>query len=226
MIGDPRDMDITFSAGDAVWRSARQIVNGTTISTQRELMYYYGTDVTSDLYTTYSRNQNGARIYNSDAAATAAERTINMVAPKFMLASGYALMNTNTTTVNRPWENLMKRCASYQEDGYPAGRWRLPTRAEFQLIMSQVDKGTLPQIYHENTPYWCAHGVGTPVEGSNSGEITMKYIGYDSSRGNSTRCVYDLWYWGEHDKMDPGTTTFTWGDVPRSDKAYAPSINY
>ena len=227
VIGDPRDMNITFDEDDATWRTARQIVNGDLITNPtRELMYYYGTDVTSDLYTTYSRNQNGTRIYNSDAAATAAERTINMVAPKFMLASGYALMNTGTTTVNRPWENLMKRCASYQEDGYPAGRWRLPTRAEFQLIMSQVDKGSLPEIYHENTPYWCAHGVGTPVDGSDSGEITMKYIGYDSDRGNSTRCVYDLWYWGEHDKMDPGTTTFTWGDVSRSEKAYAPSINY
>ena len=224
VIGDPRDMNITFDEDDATWRTARQIVDGDFITDPtRELMYYYGTDVTSDLYTTYSRNQNGTRIYNSDADATAAERTINMVAPKFMLASGYALMSTGTTTVNRPWENLMKRCASYQEDGYPAGRWRLPTRAEFQLIMSQVDKGTLPEIYHKGVKYWCAHGVGEP---QGNGVIDMTYIGYDSSRGNSTRCVYDLWYWGEHDKMDAGTTTFTWGDVPRSEKAYAPSINY
>ena len=119
-------------------------------------------------------------------------------------------------------ENLKKRCASYQEDGYPAGRWRLPTRAEFQLIMSQVDKRTLPAMYVVNTEYWCAHGVGTP---QGDGVIDMEYVGYDTE-GHSTRCVYDLWYWGEHDKMDPGTTTFTWGDVLRSEKAYAPSINY
>lgn len=224
VIGDPRDMDITFDADNAKWRTARQIVNGTINNSTRELNYYYGTDITNENYLIYSRNKNGNAVYSSDAVAEAAERTINMVAPKFMLASGYALMSTGTTTtVNRPLENLMKRCASYQEDGYPAGRWRLPTRAEFQLIMSQVDNGTIPEVYHAEKKYWCAHGTGTP---QGNGVIKMSYIGYDSSRGNSTRCVYDLWYWGEHDKMDSGTTTFTWGDVPRSQKAYVPSINY
>jgi hypothetical protein len=220
VIGDPRDMDVTYDENDARWYNAGEIINGgITNNISRELQNYYGTDVTSPKYDN-ATNATGT-IYANDAVASASERTINMIAPKFMIASGYALLSPSSSTA-RTLENLKKRCASYQEDGYPAGRWRLPTRAEFQLIMSQVDKRTLPAMYVVETEYWCAHGVGTP---QGNGVIDMEYVGYDSS-GHSTRCVYDLWYWGEHDKMDPGTTTFTWGDVPRSDKAYAPSINY
>ena len=218
VIGDPRDMEVTYDENDARWYNAREIINGSINNISRELQNYYGTDVTSTKYDN-ATNRTGT-IYETDAAAEAGERTINMIAPKFMIASGYALLSTGTES--QTLENLKKRCASYQEDGYPAGRWRLPTRAEFQLIMSQVDKRILPAMYVVNTEYWCAHGLGTPQGG---GVIDMDYIGYDGD-GHSTRCVYDLWYWGEHDKMASSTKTFTWGDVPRSQKAYAPSINY
>ena len=219
VIGDPRDMDVTYDADDASWYKAREINDGDINNVSRELQYYYGTDLTSPKYD--NANNSTGVIYANDAEATANERTINMIAPKFMIASGYALLSAGDEA--KTLENLKKRCASYQEDGYPAGRWRLPTRAEFQFIMSQVDKKTLPAMYVVNTEYWCAHGLGTPKGG---GQINMQYVAYDNSSGHSTRCVYDLWYWGEHDKMNSGTTTFTWGDVPRSEKAYAPAIKY
>ncbi len=225
VIGDPRDMDITYDGDEADWCDrGRRITNGVINTTENnEIRYYYGTDVTSP---GYDNATSTTAIYANDAVAEAAERTINMVAPKFMLASGYAVLHTTASQV-RTLENLKKRCASYQEDGYPAGRWRLPTRAEFELILTQVNKRSLPEVYVFNTTYWCAHGLGTPKTDNNRVYVDMEYVGYDTE-GHSTRCVYDLWYWGEHDKMNTlaEKNEFTWGDVPRSEKAYAPSINH
>jgi hypothetical protein len=217
IIGDPRETTITYDAGDARWNNGPAIYDGTT---NRELKYYYGTMVASPKYTN-ANNQTGT-IYADDKAAEAAEPTINMIAPKFRLASGYAVLGTGADEV-QVLENLKKRCASYQEDGYPAGRWRLPTRAEFQFIMTQIALKNLPTVYLSGTEYWCAHGTGTP---QNTGTIKMDYIGYDGS-GHSVRCVYDEWYWENSEtyrlgtKNADGTFTpsdiFTWGDMPRSE---------
>ena len=216
VIGDPRDTEYTYDAGDARWSSSPAIYNG---NANRELNYYYGTHIANARYTN-ATNQTGA-IYANDAAAEAAEPTINMIAPKFRLASGYSVLYTNTTSMTM--ENLKKRCASYQEDGYPAGRWRMPTRAEFQFIMTQVNKENLPELYYSGNSYWCAHGIGTP---QNDGSITMSYRGYaTANNGYSVRCVYDEWYWENSETYRIGTTnangtftpsdTFTWGDMPR-----------
>ncbi|MFA6593579.1 MAG: hypothetical protein WCS67_09640, partial [Bacteroidales bacterium] len=45
----------------------------------------------------------------------------NMIAPKYMVASSYGV----TSSIS--FSSAQKRCASYQEEGYPAGRWRIPT---------------------------------------------------------------------------------------------------
>lgn len=215
IIGDPRDQEYTYDADDARWSSSPAIYDG---AANRELKYYYGTAVANPKYTNANR-QTGV-IYANDAAADAGEPNINMIAPKFRLASGYAVLNTEADEVET-LENLKKRCASYQEDGYPAGRWRLPTRAEFQFIMTQIELENLPTVYVENTAYWCAFGVGTP----NDGVVNMEYIGYDNNDGHSVRCVYDEWYWENSETYRLGTQnadgsftpsdTFTWGDMPR-----------
>ena len=215
IIGDPRENEYTYGADNARWSSSPALYDG---AANRELKYYYGTAVANPKYT--NANRETGVIYADDAAANAGEPNINMIAPKFRLASGYAVLNTGADEVET-LENLKKRCASYQEDGYPAGRWRLPTRAEFQFIMTQIDLGNLPQVYLENTDYWCAYGVGTP----NNGVINMQYIGYDYNDGHSVRCVYDEWYWENSQTYRLGTKnadgtftpsdTFTWGDMPR-----------
>ena len=211
VIGDPRDTEYTYDAGDARWSSSPAIYNG---NANRELNYYYGTHIADARYTN-ATNQTGA-IYASDAAAEAAEPTINMIAPKFRLASGYSVLYTNTTSMTM--ENLKKRCASYQEDGYPAGRWRMPTRAEFQFIMTQVNKENLPELYYSGNSYWCAHGIGTPQD---DGSITMSYRGYaTANNGYSVRCVYDEWYWENSETYrlpEEDKDTFTWGDMPRNE---------
>ena len=208
IIGDPRDTEYTYDAGDAKWANAKSIYTGSN----RELNYYYGTSVASSKYTN-STAQTGT-IYANDQAAEAAEPTINMIAPKFRLASGYSVLYTNDES--EILENLKKRCASYQEDGYPAGRWRLPTRAEFQFIMILVNKDILPELYYTDNTYWCAHGTGTPQD---DGSVKMNYIGYATvDKGYSTRCVYDEWYWENSESYRLNDKdTFTWGDMPRSE---------
>lgn len=190
IIGDPRTITIDSDLVNAT----RQYYNKSTTATawvqapalydggsSRGLKYYYPTDTIG---------------------------TRNMIAPKFRIASSYGVLFTSASAA-KELEGMRKRCASYQEDGYPAGRWRLPTEAEFKFIISQVNKGTLPQLYVEGEGYWCAHGFGIPDE---NGNVTM-YHKKTSTTGYSTRCVYDEWYWGSEQLSD--RSKFTWGDMPR-----------
>ena len=214
IIGDPREKNITYDAAAARWSSSPAIYDG---ASSRELKYYYGTEVAS---AQYSNTTSTTAIYADDEAAEAAEPTINMIAPKFRLASGYGTV-TETTNANI-LEMMKRRCASYQEDGYPAGRWRLPTKAEFQFILTQINYGNLPTVYLSSYDYWCAHGLGSP---NNSGLVEMQYVGRVSSGMTFVRCVYDEWYWENSETYRLGTKnadgtftpsdTFTWGDMPR-----------
>ena len=217
VIGDPRDTEYTYDAIDAQsigWYSGPAIYDG---AARRELKYYYGTHVASERYSA----QETGTIYANDAAAEAAEPTINMIAPKFRLASGYGTV-TQTTNANI-LEMMKRRCASYQEDGYPAGRWRLPTKAEFQFILTQINYGNLPTVYLSSYSYWCAHGLGSP---NNDGLVEMQYVGRVGSGQTFVRCVYDEWYWENSETYRLGVdangtytsyNTFTWGDMPRSE---------
>ena len=109
VIGDPRDTEPTYDEKDAEsigWYSGPAIYEGTS---DRELRYYYGTHVVSDGYSSQEQN-----IYASDNDAKAAEPTINMIAPKFRLASGYGTVTE--TEGARSMETMNRRFASYQED--------------------------------------------------------------------------------------------------------------
>lgn len=201
VIGDPRTVEIDNSLVNAK-RTYRSASNTATAWVQapalydntsnRGLRYYYPTDVD---YTSETTMENS--------------RTRNMIAPQFRIASAYGVLHPGNNNASASLEGMRKRCASYQEDGYPAGRWRLPTEAEFIFIIKQVnrDPATLPQLYISGSSYWCAHGLGK-VNGTN---VTMSY--QTTSDGNSTRCVYDTWYWGDDRLSDPNV--FTWGDMPR-----------
>lgn len=123
----------------------------------------------------------------------------NVIAPKFMLASGYGGCNGNKVD----WVHNVERCASYQEDGYPAGRWRLPTEAEIVFVYTLAnDLGLLPNPYFTDSHYWANAGrqfynaAFNTVQHGTSGQ---------NATGWSSRCVYDLWYWGD----DPVLTATT-----------------
>ena len=125
--------------------------------------------------------------------------TKNMISPQFMIASSYGV----TSQVGK--DNARNRCASYQEDGYPSGRWRMPTQAEVEYIVQLSAYGIIPVLFGDassntTTRYWSANGA----IGVNA------YAGTTTAATDATavRCVYDTWYWT--DKCDK--TTFTWGD--------------
>lgn len=130
----------------------------------------------------------------------------NIIAPKFRIASSYGVTNDIS------YAYAQKRCASYQEDGYPAGRWRLPTQAEIEFIVRLSADGVIPVLFSPGNNYWCAGGRANPIQG---GGVTIT-----PSTGNNTgpvRCVYDEWYWenSAYPRLPGNTVTFTWGDAAR-----------
>ena len=157
----------------------------------------------------------------------AAEDTQNVIAPVFKIASSYG----KTTTL---WYNDAKtRCAAYQENGYPAGRWRLPTQAEIEFLVSLSEKDKIPalftvgrQYFNNNyymSYYWAGGFLGYgPIEvmdfsdkttttsyNGHSYQFTYYYDGQNTQyHCVYTRCVYDVWYWGEDPDEDHMTT---WG---------------
>ena len=122
----------------------------------------------------------------------------NYISPKFRICSAYGRLGSITLTR----ETVVNRCASYQEDGYPAGRWRVPTSAELEFMGKLCAEGKIPALYTNGNKYWSASGCYT-YSTDNGGTITET-----NSSTAYVRCVYDEWYWT--DKCDE--ETFTWGD--------------
>lgn len=179
----------------------------------------WGTNDSDNTYTTqwYTANnlngvsQAGPQYYyptDGDLTGEANNPTYYMVAPKFRICSAYGAISYSQNLRNS-YGNVKGRCASYQEDGYPAGRWRLPTKAEFELINVLSNKGLLPKLFSTSLDYWSAHGYGRYSSG-NSLDLVHNDA-YTSSV--SVRCVYDDWYWGS-EPVAP-KNQFTWGDEPR-----------
>ena len=121
------------------------------------------------------------------------------IAPAFKIASSYGQIRTNVPTFTQ----ATNRCAAYQENGYPAGRWRVPTEAEIEFCVELSNKEMIPSLF--NYSYWASSG---------------RYYDYqtgwhDGSGTHAVRCVYDVWFWGEGksaDCTDDGGTTYNkWG---------------
>lgn len=114
---------------------------------------------------------------------------IDKIAPEFLVTSAWGRCNPNSIT----FAQAQKRCATYQEAGYPAGRWRLPTVAEISYIHTLQQKGIIDNLFSTTHTggYWSSEGH--PVRYYN-GNPTLRttYTGTDP-----VRCVYDIWYWGE-----------------------------
>ncbi len=132
----------------------------------------------------------------------------NMIAPKFRVASSYGKWSGGT------YLEAQQRCASYQEDGYPAGRWRIPTKAEIEFIITASVNDIIPSLFTPDDSngyaYWCSTGGIYPrTDGS------VDYIYKDNTNEHSVRCVYDEWYWEDSSTPTVNKTTFTWGDAAR-----------
>lgn len=162
----------------------------------------------------------------------------NFIAPAFRIASSFGKVSINGRT------EMRRRCAAYQEAGRPAGRWRLPTKAEVMYIATLSAEGKIPVLFGsvknktDDGYYWCAQG-GLTVNGAGKceentyGDLTKKNNGqYSYPPGSmAVRCVYDEWYWtqidgGEFPKgLSATTTEFYWGDKEKDNpQAPAPTV--
>lgn len=135
--------------------------------------------------------------------------TRNMIAPKIRVASSYGVCNNGTST-----QNLRRRCASYQEQGFPAGRWRVPTYSEVEFIVKLSTKGIIPLLFTKGATYLTAQGF-VRVEDDDKGSITL----LENTTSGVVRAVYDEWYWEKETNYvlqnnSSGGYDFTWGDMP------------
>jgi len=132
----------------------------------------------------------------------------SFIAPKLRIQSGYGRRGSNSSSGDNrfdyTWGSAWNRCAAYQEDGYPAGRWRLPTVAEIEYINTLSTNHFIPSLFY-GTNYWSA----SPGVAYNQG------VRQNNHHQGSTRCVYDDWYWGSEPVWDATTAAgdeFRWGD--------------
>ena len=142
---------------------------------------------------------------NAGKIKKASNNTQTIIAPQFFVSSGW---NSSTSL---SFEDAQKRAATYQEAGYSAGRWRLPTEAEIMFITARQREGVIPTLFGASAPYWAASGRvyfdGAFYNADHVVRITRgnSYVsnGYVYTTGisdNETaymRFVYDTWYWGD-----------------------------
>lgn len=125
-----------------------------------------------------------------------ATSTDKIIAPSFLIASSWGI------TQPVEYEEAKRRCAAYQENGYPAGRWRIPTEVEIKFVQKLSNDGYIPALF--DGKYWASSG--NAIKSANTSQ-TSTYV----------RCVYDIWFWGDEPMYKEGSDTevithFVWGD--------------
>ena len=148
-----------------------------------------------------------------------AEGAFQVIAPKFRIVSfhgnGHRYHN---------YEGAKMRCASYQEDGFPAGRWRLPTYAEIQFVIKLQEDRVISPIFFGSSKYFSAtNQITYNANGSTYMNFQDNSPGTINGSNGSVRCVYDEWYWGSEREAQENPAAnppageeylFTWGDEP------------
>ena len=128
------------------------------------------------------------------------ESSHNIIAPSFRMASSYGKCGGTITKAE-----AIRRCAAYQEDGFPAGRWRVPTLGEMKFIASLSYDSVIPQLFTTNSNYWTSAGAVTYNNNISLNNNSKAYV----------RCVYDEWYWKNSSQPTVDKAVFTWGDKQR-----------
>lgn len=157
-------------------------------------LYYVGTTQRRRLRWYYPTNESDDYAY--------------VIAPKIRVASSYGKTNQQSR------RNSRRRCATYQEAGYPAGRWRLPTLGEMQYIVNLSNTGKIPVLFSNSRTYLSAQGwVSIPA--ASTSDITL--TANDDTQSAYVRCVYDEWYWEKQtDYTITPTTGYRLGDMPKN----------
>ncbi len=200
IIGDPRTASVDQNLIDGFYRASGNY----QWSTRR-----YYSDKTSNWKSAPTTVQGESERILKYYHPASSENTSNMIAPKIRIASSYG----KTSQITR--QEAIYRCASYQEDGIPAGRWRLPTTAEVKFIATLSSLGRIPILFSdENTrdgdEYWTANGAVNVDNVGNDAGVTN--ANYNANTQYYVRCVYDEWFWGDATTRPVAKNTFTWGD--------------
>ena len=120
--------------------------------------------------------------------------TFQIVAPKFRIVSF-----NNASTGACDTHGAALRCASLQEDGIPAGRWRLPTVAEIKYIIKLQKDGAIQPIFTSSSS---SYATAAYADAGHNRLITLtlnndeQFVWNNRNSGISVRCVYDEWFWG------------------------------
>ena len=128
-------------------------------------------------------------------------RTFDMISPSYRISSKHSGVEYTGLSLRE----AELRCAAYQEDGFPAGRWRLPTRGEIRFIAMLSANHAFTFLFSPGSNYWSANGPVKVV--SNNQGSTVEDVDVTIAL---SRCVYDSWYWGDEQQDD--RATFVWGD--------------
>ena len=154
----------------------------------------------------------------------------NVIAPAIRIASSWG-----STTPIRNYDRAEERCASYQENGYPAGRWRMPTIAEIDFLIRLSDYRHIPELfspeYHSGNNayydvYWAGGHYGYGGKPYTDRNHTNAFIDLTNARESNSllvvgnerfqtymRCVYDEWYWSDtkyNNQGQPGNAATQW----------------
>ena len=93
----------------------------------------------------------GSQTVNVRGSYNAVSKTTqNVIAPQIRIASSWG-----ATGMISSYDRSEERCAAYQENGYPAGRWRVPTVAEIDFLISLSEYEYIPSLFTvgQNTMY-------------------------------------------------------------------------
>ena len=198
IIGDPRqrtpdrelDYDDSYSMYDKHWTSAYAISYDTNGQVNKD----------EDGNVIYETSNRKLTYYYPTASEG---NSFQIVAPKFRIVS----FNNASRQLCTPHGAAM-RCATMQEDGFPAGRWRLPTIAEIQYVLLLQNKEVISPVFTSGSSYYASASYSdlnkttlvTLQENKQS-----KAVNWQTRNGNniSVRCVYDEWYWGSEREAKP-----------------------
>ena len=150
----------------------------------------------------YHKNETSLRYYYPTAEGQLDEQAF-MIAPIFRMSSGASevfIGNSGRSSDRLKRENARRRCAALQENGYPAGRWRLPTIGEILFFKMLQNKNVLPEIFPKDDgkyrSLWTAQYL---FKFDQDNSDIRPYSADDSQDHKWVRCVYDDWYWVKQD---------------------------
>ena len=175
----------SFSSGSNTFTSSE----GSTeyvIGDPRQKSGWTSADLANYLYNTAE-----TRAWTAENGCDAADimvgtTRVDVIAPSLLFSSAWNSIKGGSSI---SLEDAKKRCATYQEGGYPAGRWRLPTEAEINYALTLQGLGKIQTLFGDKAYY---SSSGKAYDGSE----------YSTTSSGAVRCVYDVWYWGD-DPMDP-----------------------